>query len=293
MPHVQFLGGNNVTMHGTEFEDKQFLFCPDEDVPFVLDIAGVTPPTPSFYISRKCCDHWVIIFVAEGQGSLEYNGEHYDLKPLDTMILAPGSRNCYYPDRADPFKLIWINFFCDWMGDYLEGLSLSKEPVVRGVQCGDKLLEIFRLAKTTPNNNHIMFQALRILQDILISLAEKVCFETRVQTESRLALEIKTLLDEAVYGKADVNEIAAKLYISKSAVYREFEKYYGESPYQYVLTRKINLAKSLLTRTGYSVADIARKLAFADEFYFSNIFKKKTGHSPSAYRKLVSSGATD
>ncbi len=285
MPHVVFLGGTNVVMRGTEVEDKQFVYCPDENVPLVLDIAGITPPNPQYYISRECCDHFVLFHVLEGRGTLIYSGTEYELNPCDTVLLSPGSRHTYYPDAENPFKLVWINFFCDWMPSFLKGLELDDKPIIRGIPCSEQMMDIFRIAKETPNNNHLCFPVLRFLNEILITISERIQFEARTNSESALALKIKDLLDEAIYGKADIDEIAAKLYISKSSVYREFEKFYGGTPYQYVLNHKIERAKSLLQRTNYSIADIAERLAFSDEFYFSNLFKRKTGLSPSAYRK--------
>lgn len=284
MPRVIFLGGNNVYMRGTEVEDKQFVYCPDESLPFVLDIAGITPPNPKYYISRECCDHYVLLHVEEGKGFLDCDDRHYALGPQDTVLLQPGSRHRYYASPEEPFKLYWVNFFCDWLSSVLRGLSLDDKPVVGGVNCGNLFLDILRLAKTTPNNNHLCFPVMKLVNEILLSLSERVQFENCAH-ESSLAIRIKNLLDETIYAKTDLNEIAAKLFISKSSVYREFEKFYGEPPYRYVLNRKLELAKSLLYRTSYSIADIAQKLSFSDEFYFSNLFKNKTGLSPSAYRK--------
>lgn len=289
MPHVAFLGGNNVVMRGTESEDRQFVFCPDEDVPLVLDIVGVTPPTPKYYISRKCCDHYVLFYVSQGSGTLDYNGTHYDLHAHDTVLLAPGSCHCYAAAPNDPFKIIWINFFCDWLPAVLAGLGLDDKPVVSGVSCEEKLLELFRLARTTPNNNQLCFSALCTINEILLSLAEHVQFENHAKSESALARKIKDMLDESIYGKVDMGTIAERLYISKSSVYRQFEKYYGCTPYHYILNRKVERAKSLLCRTNYTVADIAQRLSFSDEFYFSNLFKRKVGLSPTAYRRQFAS----
>ena len=44
MPHVSFIGGNNVVMRGTEDEERKFVYCPDENIPFILDVTGITPP---------------------------------------------------------------------------------------------------------------------------------------------------------------------------------------------------------------------------------------------------------
>ena len=286
MPKVTFIGGNNVIMRGTEGEDRQFVFCPDENVPLIVDVAGVTPPNPKYYISRNCCDHHILIHVASGHGQCELNGKHYALNPSDTLIITPGSRNTYFPDAKDPFKLIWVNFFCDWFDDYLSRLGLTEHPVVQGVSCAEELMELVQLTKMTPNNDHLCFPAIRILCGICASLAEKVRFESRSHLSGR-AVRIKDMLDECIYGKMDMEAIAARLYVSVSSVYREFQKSFGETPYQYVLSRKLALAKSLLARTDEPIATIAMRLAFADEFYFSNLFKKKTGMAPSAYRKMT------
>lgn len=284
MPHIHFIGNNNVTMRGTEEEDKQFVFCPDEDVPFIADIAGTTPPNPKYFISRLSCDHYVLFHLTQGRGTLEYNGVRYSLKPQDTVILSPKSKHVYYPDPDDPFEIVWVNFFCDWMGDYLRFIGLEG-PVVSGVDCAEHFRSILRRAKASPNNDYLCFPVLHTVQDILLSLAERLRFVKRETAESPLAVKIKNMLDDMIYKKADVGGIADKLFISRSSVYREFKQYFGEAPHQYVLDRKIELAKSLLYRTRYSIGDISEKLCFTDEFYFSTIFKKKTGLSPSAYRK--------
>jgi AraC-like DNA-binding protein len=62
-------------------------------------------------------------------------------------------------------------------------------------------------------------------------------------------------------------------------------------PYRYALLRKIELAKQLLSETAMSVKEIASYLSFEDEFYFSGLFRQKTGHSPTGYRKAMTEGS--
>ena len=76
--------------------------------------------------------------------------------------------------------------------------------------------------------------------------------------------------------------------LSKSQISREFKKYYNLTPYQYLLNRRITIAQNLLAKTSISIKEISDSLCFADEYYFSNIFKKKNSISPLAYRKLHS-----
>ena len=72
---------------------------------------------------------------------------------------------------------------------------------------------------------------------------------------------------------------------SESQTIRIFRKLFGVTPYQYVLSKKIGLAKKLLENTNLSIKEISQKLCFSNEFSFSKAFKKKVGDSPQTYKK--------
>ena len=57
------------------------------------------------------------------------------------------------------------------------------------------------------------------------------------------------------------------------------------SPITYLIQRRLQISKDLLTQTDYSIAEIAASTGFASQSYFSQIFKKFTGISPNQYRK--------
>lgn len=66
-----------------------------------------------------------------------------------------------------------------------------------------------------------------------------------------------------------------------------FSKLMGTSPIQYINKRRIENAQSLLLSGNESLDTIARQVGIDDVFYFSRLFKKTTGISPSAYRKHI------
>ncbi len=70
----------------------------------------------------------------------------------------------------------------------------------------------------------------------------------------------------------------------------EFKKHYGVSPIQYLINRRMEYAKHLLNTSGMSVKQIAYQCGFENEYYFSRIFKKLTGYSPSQYRAMLGRG---
>ena len=62
-----------------------------------------------------------------------------------------------------------------------------------------------------------------------------------------------------------------------------FKAYTGMTPYQYCIHAKINRAKEILSSGESSVKEIAWRVGFDDQYYFSRLFKKKTGSSPSQW----------
>ena len=68
--------------------------------------------------------------------------------------------------------------------------------------------------------------------------------------------------------------------------YSLFMQYEGIAPKEYILRRKIEIARDLLENTPLSIIEIASASGFPDVYSFSRLFKVKTGMSPTKFRKL-------
>jgi AraC-like DNA-binding protein len=104
-------------------------------------------------------------------------------------------------------------------------------------------------------------------------------------TNNTIASEIKEFIDRNIYNKLSMEVLAKQACLSSSQVNRLFKKEYNQTPYDYILSQKITTAKLLLQYTNIPIKQIAYKLNFADEHYFSNFFKEKCGVSPKDYGK--------
>lgn len=82
-----------------------------------------------------------------------------------------------------------------------------------------------------------------------------------------------------------IEELAIELNMSKFHFLREFKRYTGNTPYQYIIDAKMSEAQRLLSNSGQSIAEIALALGFADQSHFSNTFKRVIGISPANFRK--------
>ena len=83
----------------------------------------------------------------------------------------------------------------------------------------------------------------------------------------------------------DVDDIAANVGISRSHLYRLFMKHISVPPNEYLTRYRIQKASLLLESSNLSVGEAAYSTGFSDQLYFSRVFKKYKGLSPSQYSK--------
>jgi two-component system response regulator YesN len=95
---------------------------------------------------------------------------------------------------------------------------------------------------------------------------------------------------------ADVNEnycnelsllaLAKKYYINPSYISQLFKKELGKNFTDYILSLRIKRACELLSESNMSLPDVSQKIGYNDYFYFSKVFKKVVGQTPSQYREI-------
>ena len=82
-----------------------------------------------------------------------------------------------------------------------------------------------------------------------------------------------------------LDTLSALTFHSKYYIAHAFTKYKVISPINYLITRRIEEAKSLLEHTDFPVAKIAQAVGFSSQSYFSQAFRRETTLSPDAYRR--------
>jgi len=83
----------------------------------------------------------------------------------------------------------------------------------------------------------------------------------------------------------DISEYAAECNISTSRFLHLFKESTGTSPQNYIISIRIKKACELLENTDLSILKVAEQVGICDQNYFSRLFKKHMGISPSEYRK--------
>lgn len=86
-------------------------------------------------------------------------------------------------------------------------------------------------------------------------------------------------------GRLTLASLAAFAGVSESALCRAFRSRVGQSPIEYVLSRRIARSFPLLASTNGNIAEVAAQVGFSDPSYFSRQFRRYVGVSPSEYRQ--------
>jgi AraC-like DNA-binding protein len=101
---------------------------------------------------------------------------------------------------------------------------------------------------------------------------------------ARQLLRAKDLADSRYFEPLDVPALARAARLSPAHFSREFRRTFGESPHQYLLTRRLERAAALLRSTDRSVADICVTVGLRSVGSFTTSFGRAYGQSPTAYR---------
>ena len=267
---------------GLENEVLTYIYHSPTKVPLSIECFGITYPNPNFHIFRSDATYFILEYIISGKGYLRVDGHTYTLQANDVYLLEPGSSHEYYADKDDPFKKIWINFKSDVFFNILNEYGLKQTYVFHDTDVLQEMSSIIELEKISVYNDQIYKSASKHLFNIFMKLAEKKQVNTQ---DATIAQQILSELDKAIDSSVSIDDICNALFISRSKMIREFKKHYQQTPHAYLLSRKIGFAKMLLQDTTHSIKSIANRLGFADEHYFANVFKSKTGKTPSLYRK--------
>jgi AraC-like DNA-binding protein len=269
------------------------VFCTDvgrADVP----PGSAYPPKieghPSIYqpvATGRVLNDYQLIFVTRGRGIFVSEQEESAVEEGTVIAVFPDVRHAYHPDPETGWEEYWVGF----QGASVARLSSSgfhspEHPLYRiGLQPAILSIfeDIFRTVKV-----QAPFYQLRAGALVFFLLAEIHSMERKSEQQGdteRLIERAKFLMRENIYGSLDLDAIGERLGAGKARFYEAFKSYTGMTPYQYFINLKINRAKELLGADGASVKEAAFRLGFEDPYYFSRLFHKKTGLSPSAWAK--------
>lgn len=230
---------------------------------------------------------YALVCVIRGEGEFES-------KPTGKLAVHAGSVILLFPDVWHRYRPIvelgwdscWVTFAGDWVDRWRQQGFITPEAPVLETGGSELVLRPFTSLLDRVRSQPLGRQQLATA-DLLAIVAGSFNAHQRQHTNSRIheaVLQAKAAMESSEH-LGTVAELAEEVGLSRSHFHQVFKQCVGVSPYQYHLQLRINRAKELLRGSALSVKQAAAILKFSSVFQFSRMFKKKTGLSPSRYRR--------
>ncbi len=250
---------------------------PHTSAPFTLLTIGDVQAAPKEAYQRQKHEYWTLEFVISGLGTLETGGNRYTISAGHAYLLRKHEDHHYYADAKDPWHKLFIN--CD--GPLIKSLLHTYNPgIVFPLPDGERILRALK-NRATAHQFHLHDYASLCFHELLI---QQNMYTTQTQQPAAI-LQIQQFIDSHLTETFNMDMLTHRMHMSAGHLSRFFKKHIGQAPSAYHQQQRLKLAADFLTNSNLSVKQISEQLGYSDPFYFSGVFKKAYGRSPSGYRK--------
>ena len=275
-------------------DERRQLVCTDVGMAEVAP-GGPYPPAggrhPSAFKSvatGRVINEYQLVYVTRGRGAFRSGDAEFPVTEGSVLAVFPGVAHSYRPDPETGWDEYWVGF----RGEYADALRKtgfhSPERPFFPVGAHQSIISIFSdiFATVEAQEPYYQFRAGALVMLLLSEILGRARKAEQSGEAARLVERAKFLMQERADLPMSVESIGEKLGVGLERFYEAFKAYTGMTPYQYFIQLKINKAKDLLDRDEATVKEVAFALGFDDPYYFSRLFKKKTGVAPSDWGRV-------
>lgn len=257
-----------------------------------LKCAGRREAGRDFSSDQPVTDSYMLLYTYSGAGELEYMDKRFTLGPWDGFLLDLRQPCSYrYAPGGEAWDFVWFNMGGNTFPVYYSQFALARKPVFHAGE-GSELEELIRRLGRTAAQKSSAQSELMASTTIICLLTQLVLLDgggASMNHERRSAPGyidgIMERMTSGYAGHITLDSLAAEFNVSKYHLSREFKKYTGYSPNEYLISVRINRAKELLRRTSYSVGEISQLTGCGDVNHFIQLFKSREKTTPAAFRR--------
>lgn len=232
-----------------------------------------------------------ILYIASGKAHFYFHGVEEIVTAGNMVLYRPKEEQRYYYYGTDQTEVYWVHFTGNNVKNILRKYGITDDMHV--IHTGTSL-----------EYKHIFQQMIKELK-----LCKEDYEELLVTYLQQLLIFIHRILNTKPHGKhpslmkemdlavryfhehynqeIQIDTYAASHHMSVSWFIRNFKEYTTSTPAQYLQGLRISNAQTLLESTDYNVTEISRIVGYDNPFYFTRVFKKLNGMSPSDFRKQL------
>jgi AraC-like DNA-binding protein len=239
-------------------------------------------------VKGRIISEFQIGYNTRGEGIYETETAKYKITPGSMVLFLPGIKHRVLPTYGIEWHEYWVGFKGNYFSRLVDENVLSKDYIFVDANPNNYIVSTYISIFNEIIAQKPMYQ-LNTCSRILSLIAEFLKHKQERHEHSDPYLQIvekaKGFMDLNLYNTVDLSCLAGDLGISVSHFNKIFRTYTSVTPYQYYINKKITTAKKMLIHDNITVKETAFHLGFEDQYYFSRLFKIKTGISPKAWKK--------
>lgn len=267
-----------ITLFSTEIEENT--------PPFNILMCGKSYCDGTYKITRPNSQLCCMEYICKGTGYVSVGDVTFKASAGDIYILPIGKDHFYYSNDKNPWEKIWFNINGSFVKNTIVAYRIGNLYHIKGLNLKSLFDDFLTHAEIIKQSNSATYNFDTCATDflkIVQSISSHIEVQGKIAPINKAEL-LKNKIDSLTDFSLSFDEILKEFFYTKSHLIRVFKNAYGITPYNYLLERKINIAKLLLKNTVMSISEISEKLGFANSHYFSNFFTKHVGKSPNKYR---------
>ena len=242
---------------------------------------------PHYYTERKHLHSYLIVYTLSGMGYLHYRGKDYTVGPGQVFFIDCREYQLYKTDSRHAWEILWVHFEGSSSRGYYEQFAKHGSPVVAPENphlIGNIIHNLLQLHRSKDIRTETLSS--KYIVDLLTQmlLATNPAEGEGAFLPSVLEQVVRDL-NKRFHEPISLDQLSKQHAISKFHLVRQFKKYTGFTPHEYVINCRITYAKELLTYSDLTVAEIAARTGIHNVSHFINLFKQRAEMTPLAYRK--------
>ncbi|MEX2414981.1 MAG: AraC family transcriptional regulator [Paenibacillaceae bacterium] len=254
---------------------------------FYVQEAGYFNTQPLYYTEREHLNSYLLVYTLSGKGYLRYKNKTYTLLPDQAFFIDCMEHQYYSTDKQDLWEILWIHMNGGTTRGYYEQYAKLGNPIAtlpQGSSVPATIREIIDIGRNRDIRSELLCSKLlvHLLTDILMASNDLPESGYVVPAYVKAAM---TDMEKRFDQKITLDELAEKYSVNKFHLAKEFKKYTGSTPNEYIINVRITFAKEWLKYSDMTIAEIALKAGIDNVSHFINLFKKRTDMTPLAFRK--------
>lgn len=234
-----------------------------------------------------------INYITEGSGILETRSGNYKVQPGTVIILHPGMWHRYRPFKKIGWKEHFLGFLGDFTNNIFQETFFAHQKPVLYIGFQDNLIknffELIRHVKEEKQGYQQLCAGITLyMLSSILSITKNKDFSGR-ETEKKIRKSC-IIIRESLHKNINIELLAHEVHLGYSHFRRAFKDYTGQSPAQYHLKLRLQRAQDLLVSTNLSIKQIAYEMGFQSNYYFTRIFTRKFGLTPTKSRESLKKG---